>query len=161
MKLLLDTHVVLWWLDDPIVLSNSARDAIADFHNEVFVSAAVAWEIAIKRGLGKLAAPTDLQSAIKACQFSPLPITVDHALATEKLPLHHRDPFDRMLVAQALIDNLTVVSARSQHRTLWGGVHRCIATRRLAEAPRDQEMRDSSPADSAPGSVIGTNRRSL
>ena len=68
------------------------------------------WEIAIKRGLGKLNAPPDLQSAIKACRFLPLPITLAHALGTESLPPHHRDPFDRLLVAQAIAENLTIVS---------------------------------------------------
>lgn len=110
MRLLLDTHVVLWWLDDPMLLTDSARTVIANMDNDVFVSAAVAWEIAIKRGLGKLTAPSDLQSAIDACHFSALPITVSHASATESLPPHHRDPFDRLLVAQALIEDLTVVS---------------------------------------------------
>ena len=110
MKLLLDTHVVLWWLDDPTLLSEDARNAIADLDNDVFVSAAVAWEIAIKRGLGKLTAPPDLELALRACQFSSLSISVTHALATESLPAFHRDPFDRLLVAQALLENLTIVS---------------------------------------------------
>jgi PIN domain nuclease of toxin-antitoxin system len=110
MKLLLDTHVVLWRLDDPALVTENARDSISDLANDVFVSAVVAWEIAIKRGLGKLSAPPDLQSAIVACQFSALSINVAHALATESLPPHHRDPFDRLLVAQALLEDLTIVS---------------------------------------------------
>lgn len=110
MKLLLDTHSLLWWLDDPALLSEEARDAISEPANEVFVSSAVAWEIAIKRGLGKLTAPRDLEAVIQACGFQTLSITVAHALATELLPPHHRDPFDRMLVAQALIENCMIVS---------------------------------------------------
>jgi PIN domain nuclease of toxin-antitoxin system len=110
MKLLLDTHIVLWWLDDPALLSSDARDAIADPANDVLVSAVVAWEIAIKRGLGKLTAPPDFEAAIQSAGFETLPITVAHALATESLPPHHRDPFDRMLVAQAQFENCTIVT---------------------------------------------------
>ncbi|MFO7908348.1 MAG: type II toxin-antitoxin system VapC family toxin [Planctomycetota bacterium] len=110
MKLLLDTHVVLWWLDDPLLLSLTAREAIADPVNDVLVSAAVCWEIAIKRGLGKLTAPADLRGALHSCDFRELHITSAHALATETLPMHHRDPFDRMLVAQAFMEGATLVS---------------------------------------------------
>jgi len=110
MKLLLDTHVVLWWLDDPLLLSPTAREAIAEPTNEVLVSAAICWEIAIKRGLGKLTAPADLRRAVQSCGFAELSITPAHALATEALPMHHRDPFDRMLVAQALAEGATLVS---------------------------------------------------
>lgn len=110
MKLLLDTHAVLWWLDDPALLSTSARDEIADPNNVVLVSAVVAWEIAIKRALGKLTAPSDFDVAIQASGFRELPVTVKHALATESLPTHHRDPFDRMLIAQAQIEGCTLVS---------------------------------------------------
>jgi PIN domain nuclease of toxin-antitoxin system len=102
MNLILDTHVVLWWLDDPALIAEPA--------NNVYVSAASAWEIAIKRGLGKLAAPSDFESAIDACGFRALPVTVAHALATERLPFHHRDPFDRLLVAQAQLEGAIVVT---------------------------------------------------
>ena len=110
MKLLLDTHALLCWLDDPGLLSQTARDVIAEPANEVFVSAAVTWEIAIKRSLGKLAAPADLQSVLSACGFRELPIAVAHSLATGSLPDHHRDPFDRMLIAQAIVEKATIVS---------------------------------------------------
>jgi len=110
MKLLLDTHTVLWWLDDPLLLSLPAREAVAEPSNEVLVSAAVCWEIAVKRGLGKLTAPADLRGAIQSCGFADLDITSSHALATETLPMHHRDPFDRMLVAQAIVEAATLVS---------------------------------------------------
>ena len=113
MKLLLDTHVVLWWLDDPNLLDEAARDAIADPNNEVIVSAVVAWEIAIKRGLGKLTAPADLVSAIHDSGFATLPVTFQHALVVEQLPWHHRDPFDRLLIAQAVVEQATFVTRDS------------------------------------------------
>ena len=110
MRLLLDTHVVLWWLDDPLLLSQAARGAIASPNNQVLVSAAVCWEIAIKRRLGKLTAPADVRGALQVCGFDELDITPAHALATESLPLHHRDPFDRILVAQTLLEGAMLVS---------------------------------------------------
>ncbi len=110
MKLLLDTHVLLWWLDDSTLLSSSAREAIENEQNTVYVSAAVAWEIAIKRGLGKLEFAHDLEAILASNRFEALAITVSHALAVERLPNHHSDPFDRVLVAQALHDGLTLVS---------------------------------------------------
>lgn len=110
MNLLIDTHVVLWWFDDPSRLSVDARRAIADIKNRVYVSAASAWEIAIKRALGKLQAPTDLQVAMRANFFEPLAISVDDALFVESLPMHHRDPFDRLLIAQALQRGWTLIS---------------------------------------------------
>lgn len=110
MNLLLDTHVVLWWLDDPTQLSEAAREAISDPANDVLVSAATACEIAIKRSLGKLQAPRDLENVITACGFCGLPISLAHALATEQLHPHHRDPFDRLLIAQALIERATLIT---------------------------------------------------
>jgi PIN domain nuclease of toxin-antitoxin system len=110
MTLSLDTHVFLWWLADPRLLSKAARKAIGNGENSVYVSAAVAWEIAIKRAIGKLDAPADVQAAMAANRFLPLPITISHALEVEALPNHHRDPFDRLLIAQALHEGLTFVS---------------------------------------------------
>ena len=110
MTLLLDTHTFLWWLDDPALLAESARKAIADGKNLVYVSAAVAWEIAIKRSLGKLDAPEDLEAVMAANRFLPLPVTVPHALAVASLPDHHRDPFDRLLIAQARHEGFQLVS---------------------------------------------------
>ena len=110
MILLLDTHVVLRWLDNPTQLAVEARSAITEPGNDVFVSAVSAWEIAIKRRLGKLDAPSDFETAILICGFRPLPISMAHALATETLPGHHRDPFDRMLVAQAIIEGATLIT---------------------------------------------------
>jgi PIN domain nuclease of toxin-antitoxin system len=110
MKLLLDTHVLLWWLDDPRRLSTEAAAAIRDPANEVFVSAASAWEIAIKKALGKLDAPNNLMEALNACRFSPLSIAIKHALAIQDLPPRHHDPFDRMLLAQATAEGMTLVT---------------------------------------------------
>ncbi len=101
MILLLDAHVLLWALADDPTLGPEARDAIASPANDVLVSAAVVWELAIKQALGKLDAPHDLPSVIEATGFVGLPITLADAEAAAGLPPHHRDPFDRMLVAQA------------------------------------------------------------
>ncbi len=110
MNLLLDTHVLLWWLDDPAQLSEAARAAIRDEGNVVYVSAATAWEIVIKKALGKLDAPGNLDEVLRDCRFTPLPITIAHTLALQPLPMHHRDPFDRMLVAQARAEEMTIVT---------------------------------------------------
>ncbi len=110
MNLLVDTHVLLWWLDDPTRLSEAAGAAIRDGANVVFVSAATAWEIVIKKTLGKLDVPDNLDEVLRECRFTPLPITIAHALAVLSLPMHHRDPFDRMLVAQARAEGMTVVT---------------------------------------------------
>jgi PIN domain nuclease of toxin-antitoxin system len=99
--LLLDAHALLWWLDDSPELGVPARDAIADPLNDVLVSAATVWEIEIKRALGKLDAPEGLVDAIEATDLGALPISLRDAEIAARLPAHHRDPFDRMLVAQA------------------------------------------------------------
>jgi PIN domain nuclease of toxin-antitoxin system len=109
-RLLLDTHALLWWLSDDPSLSEVARAAIATPDADVAVSAASAWEISIKSGLGKLTAPDDLETQLVRHQFRPLGITVAHALAAGSLPRHHDDPFDRMLVAQARIEGMTLVT---------------------------------------------------
>jgi PIN domain nuclease of toxin-antitoxin system len=112
-RVLVDTHVLLWWLIDDPALSPAARDAIADPVNEPLVSAASVWEIAIKRSLGKLTAPDDLLDRIADEGFAWLPISANHAWQVGELPLHHRDPFDRILVAQALIERLPIVTTDS------------------------------------------------
>lgn len=114
MSLLLDTHILLWWLADHPALPESAARAIADPDTPVAVSAASAWEIAIRRAAGKLDAPDDLIEALDANRFRSLPITAGHALAAAGLPAHHADPFDRMLIAQARAERLVLVSADSQ-----------------------------------------------
>jgi PIN domain nuclease of toxin-antitoxin system len=101
MRLLLDAHALLWWLADDPSLDPAARDAIADAGNEVVVSAATVWEIAIKRALGKVSAPEGLADAIERSGFIEAPVTAADAELAAGLEPHHRDPFDRMLVAQA------------------------------------------------------------
>jgi PIN domain nuclease of toxin-antitoxin system len=110
MSLLLDTHILLWWLSDDPMLPAAAREAIASPENEVIVSAASAWEIAIKKAVGRLDAPDGLIEAVEANDFETLPITLAHAIAAGTLPPHHSDPFDRMLIAQARTDGLTLIS---------------------------------------------------
>ena len=110
MNLLLDTHVLLWWLDDDPKLSEKARVAISDGEHLVFVSAVTVWEIRIKEALGKLDIPRHFQRVLEAQPFERLDITADHAHAIKGLPMHHRDPFDRMLVVQAQMERLTLVS---------------------------------------------------
>ncbi len=110
MTLLLDTHTLIWVFDSNPTLSQAARDAIADGANEVYVSAVTAWEIAIKRGLKKLELRGDYQKGLELYRFTPLAITTEHALAVETLEPHHSDPFDRLLIAQAKLEGLTLVT---------------------------------------------------
>jgi PIN domain nuclease of toxin-antitoxin system len=113
-RLLLDTHTLLWWLDGDRRLSARGRRLIADKTTEVLVSAASAWEIAIKAAAGKLPGALDVAADISGCLesqgFRPLEITVVHAQRAGGLPPLHRDPFDRMLVAQALVEGLPLLS---------------------------------------------------
>lgn len=101
MILLLDAHALLWWLGDDPSLGESARSAIRSPANDVLVSAASVWEIEIKRAVGKLIAPEGVVAAIESAGFGAIPITPVDAERAGRLPPHHRDPFDRMLVAQA------------------------------------------------------------
>ena len=110
MHLLLDTHTLIWWLTNDSTLSIKAKEAIANPHNLVFVSAASAWEIAIKKSLGKLQAPDDLATQIEQKRFTPLAISIHHALAVEKLPYHHQDPFERILIAQAISEQVIIIT---------------------------------------------------
>lgn len=120
MRLLVDTHAFLWWIADDTSLSQKARDAIADPENECLLSAASAWEIAIKASLGKLALDEEVgrfvpeQLALNA--FGVLPIELGHAVRVASLPFHHRDPFDRLLAAQALEEKIAVVTADAVFR---------------------------------------------
>jgi PIN domain nuclease of toxin-antitoxin system len=109
MSLLLDTHVVLWWLADDPGLPEEIKDRL-DHEPDVRVSAATIWEIAIKQALGKISAPVDLPDRVRDSGFRELPIDFTHAIAAGRLPLIHRDPFDRMLVAQARCEHLTLVT---------------------------------------------------
>lgn len=111
MNLLLDTHAFLWAVDDAPQLSAAARQAIVDGSNVVFVSAATAWEIAIKWSIGKLKVPIGgYLEELRLHRFTPLAITTEHALAVENLPHHHKDPFDRLLIAQAQLEKLILVT---------------------------------------------------
>lgn len=109
MNLLLDTHAFLWWREESPRLRTEARRAIASA-DLVAVSAATAWEIAIKVSIGKLRIPGPVEPAVRDSGFSPLRVDFYHAAAVESLPHHHGDPFDRMLIAQALVEGLTVVT---------------------------------------------------
>jgi PIN domain nuclease of toxin-antitoxin system len=113
-QLLLDTHAFLWWLAGDAALSTKARKAIADQRNAVYVSAASAWEIATRHRLGKLpgvaAIVHNLKGALNDQNFSSLPIDIEHAQVAGALPGPLRDPFDRMLIAQATLENLLLVS---------------------------------------------------
>lgn len=113
-RLLVDTHAVLWWLADDDSLSAGARAALADRGNELLVSAASVWEIAIKRALGKLEAPDDLVETISDEGFVFLAVTPTHAWRVATLPRHHHDPFDRLLAAQALVEGIAVMTADPQ-----------------------------------------------
>ena len=128
MRLLLDTHAFLWWLQDDPKLSATARNAVADDANEVFVSAASAWEIATKVRLGKLPGAEDLASDMAGCivreGFIELAVNVAHAQRAGALPFAHRDPFDRMLIAQAQAEDIALVTVERVFaglavRTLW------------------------------------------
>ena len=110
MRLLLDTHVLLWALGNPSSLSPGARAAIENPRTPVLVSSASAWEIGVKVSLGKLRAPVDLAEQLRDKRFTPLPVSIAHGLRVGALPLHHRDPFDRLLVAQAQLEGLTIVT---------------------------------------------------
>ena len=109
-RLLLDTHAFLWCLSDVGQLAEETRATIADPHNDVFVSAITGWEIAVKRAKGRLVAPDNLSMLVEERGFTHLPLTFHHAEQAGLLPLHHRDPFDRFLIAQAQTEGLTLVT---------------------------------------------------
>lgn len=111
MKLLLDSRAFLWWLADDPKLGAGAKAAIADPANVILVSAATVWEIEIKRELGRLEAPdVDFVAEIGANRFGELPVAARHAVAAARLPNHHDDPFDRMLVAQSRAEGMVCVT---------------------------------------------------
>jgi len=108
---LLDTHVLLWWLADLPRLSTEAREVIENESNALMVSAASIWEMSIKRTLGRLDFPNNLPEVLADANIDVLPITIEHTLAIGELPMHHHDPFDRMLIAQARVEGVTLISA--------------------------------------------------
>jgi PIN domain nuclease of toxin-antitoxin system len=118
MKLLLDTHVFIWWADHPEKLSAAALSALEDEANELLLSVASVWEMQIKIQLGKLKLSLPLKELIKNQQdtnaLTVSPVTLTHVLALDALPFHHKDPFDRLLIAQSIEEGLTLVTADSQ-----------------------------------------------
>ena len=110
MKLLLDTHVLLWWLEDPSTIAEAARIEIANPRNAAYVSAASVQEIVIKQEQKRLSCPDDLLPLLDVNKFSHLPITLDHALSLRLLPALHKDPFDRILLAQCRAEDMTLVT---------------------------------------------------
>ena len=117
MKLLLDSHAFLWWLAEDPKLSTEARQAVADPLSAVHVSAATVWELSIKAARGKLDLDgADLVEEIGENDFLEIPMTARHSLAAANLPRHHEDPFDRMLIAQAQLEGLTIVTRDPEFR---------------------------------------------
>ena len=114
MRLLLDSNAVLWYAVDSPRLADGAHAAIADNEHERFVSSATVWELGIKQAAGRLNLPADLVGRIADAGFRELPITFKHAAHAAQLPRHHNDPFDRMLVAQAQFEGLTIVTSDAE-----------------------------------------------
>lgn len=118
MKLLLDTHIFIWWADQPERLSRATLSALEDEANELLLSVASVWEMQIKIQLGKLKLSLPLKELVKNQQetndLTVSPVTLTHVLALDALPPHHKDPFDRLLIAQSNADGLTIVTADSQ-----------------------------------------------
>lgn len=110
-RLLLDTHALLWWLADDEALGGTARQLIGEPRNQILVSAASIWEISIKRTKGLIEVPDDLEALVEDEGFSKLPISLFHAQQAGALPEIHRDPFDRMLIAQAQAEGLELITA--------------------------------------------------
>jgi PIN domain nuclease of toxin-antitoxin system len=111
LRILIDTHLLLWWLGKAPSLSEPARRLISEPENTVFVSAVTLWEIWLKESLGKLRLPVDFDTRMAAESFESLPLSAKHARQVALLPWHHRDPFDRMLVAQAQAEDLMLLTA--------------------------------------------------
>jgi PIN domain nuclease of toxin-antitoxin system len=125
LKILLDTHLLLWWLGKSSDLSEQARALISEPENTIFVSAVSLWEIWLKASIGKLRLPVDFEEKMAAETFESLSLTATHARQVALLPWHHRDPFDRMLVAQAKSENLILLTA-DKGVTLYGDFVRLV-----------------------------------
>jgi len=110
MNFLLDTHILLWFLENDSKLSNQVREVITNPENLIFVSAISAWEISIKQSLGKLIAPSNLEEALRFSRLEVLEMKLVHGIKVADLPMYHKDPFDRMLIAQALVERLTIIT---------------------------------------------------
>lgn len=109
-RYLIDTHIFVWAMEESKLLPENIKDKIIDSNNEIFVSVASIWEIVIKRNLKKIKIAFDIETSIGKAGIHVLAIETSHALATEKLPPHHKDPFDRLLVAQAIAEKLTIIT---------------------------------------------------
>jgi PIN domain nuclease of toxin-antitoxin system len=123
LRILLDTHLLLWWLSASSSLSVEAREMIRDPENTVFVSAVSLWEIWLKESLGKLHVPVDFTDRLAVEDFESLPLTASQTRQVSSLPWHHRDPFDRMLIAQAQFETLVLLTADENLATYGGVVH--------------------------------------
>lgn len=110
MEYLLDTHVVLWWLTEPEKMDKKAQTIIRDKSNIIFISSASFWEMAIKKGIGRLTLPHNLLEAVAAENFKIIPVMPEEALGVADLPPLHADPFDRMLIIQAKLNNLVIIT---------------------------------------------------
>lgn len=124
MRYLLDTHVLLWWTEHSSKLPAHVYEIIGNPDSEIYVSAITAWEIAIKESIGKLETPAPISEAMVASNFHEIPLTIEHTIHVKTLPHLHGDPFDRILIAQAMSESLTLITADSRiHRydiaTLW------------------------------------------
>jgi len=111
MSYILDTHVLLWWLDDPKLLSLEAQKIIHDSTNLVYISSVSTWEIVIKQSLGKLEVPKNIFAVIKKANFFELPISIEHTKCLSTLQDYHKDPFDRLLIAQAIVEKSTLITS--------------------------------------------------
>ena len=116
MRFLLDTHALLWWILNSTDLGQAARAAIGDQDNQVFVSAVSIYEIGYKRNAGRLEAPLELLETVAGLGFDLIDFTPAHAELAGRLPMHHRDPFDRILVAQAMTENLVLITGDANIR---------------------------------------------
>ena len=128
MKVLLDSHSFVWWRDEPRKISPTAFAEVSNPNNDVFLSVVTVWELQIKIALNKFIIKGGLENAVRQEQqnngFQILPVNLSHALHLENLPPHHKDPFDRLLISQAIVENMTLVSAdanfgKYQANLLW------------------------------------------
>ncbi len=118
-RILLDTHALIWWFNGDEKLGINAREQISNPENNIYVSAATVWEMSIKQQMGKLVAPEDIESKVEQAGFNSLPISLFHGQQAGKLPLHHKDPFDRMLIAQAQAEGLQILT-KDEHFPAYG-----------------------------------------
>lgn len=133
MKFLLDTHILLWWMQDSPELPAEARDLVRDPANTIFVSAVNLWEIRIKEAIGKIRLPANFDEVLAKEEFETIALTADHVTELTRLPLLHRDPFDRILIAQARATRITLLTADNEIASYGDGVH--LARRASSVAP--------------------------